>query len=287
MLFDIDWKNKKYHNKHMGVNKNNELIKQKILVFLIIGVLVAGGYFAYQYYQKKNLSDFNSDVQMSDFENKIPLQCENGDWTEFPDYAQAGNMAQFEGNATLKIQTDGNFTGKSGSPFFTTDENYSLAFFADKAVRIEGLDISTGGKKEIYVKRIKCVGEEANQDIQTQRQNLMNYLNADINSLALEKSPNGTWQINTFYFASDSDLYVEYESPQSIGGDKPYDGHLWLIRATKLERQVPVIETLAYIQEDENDPDKNILKQGTDLYKDATGMATYEYDDDAQKWVMQ
>jgi len=286
-LFDIDQKKKKGHNEHMKADENSELTKQKILVFLIVIVLIAGGYFAYQYYQKKNLADFNNDVQMSDFENKIPLQCENGDWTEFPDYKQTGNFSAFKGNATLKMPNADKITNEDGSIFFTTDQNYSLSFFADKAVYIEGSDISSGGQKEIYVKRIKCVGEEANQDIQSQRQNLMNYINANINSLALEKSPNGAWQINTFYFASDSDLYVEYESPQSVGGDKPYDGHLWLIRATKLDRPTPVIETLAYIQEDENDPAKNILKQGTDLYKDATGMATYEFDENASKWVMQ
>ena len=269
------------------MGKDSELKKQKILIFLIIIILIAGGYFLYQYYQKKTLSDFNSDVQMSDFEDKIPLQCENGDWTEFPDYAQTGNFSQFKGNASLKMKDADSFTNEDGSISFTTDENYSLSFFADKAVYIEGSDISSGDKKEIYVKRIKCVGEEANPDIQYQRQSLMNYIAANINSLALEKSPSGAWQINSFYFASDSDLYVEYESPESIGGDKPYDGRIWLIRAAKLERPAPVIETLAYIQEDENDPDKNILKQGTDLYKDATGMATYEFDDDANKWVMQ
>lgn len=269
------------------MSKNNELIKQKILVFLIIIVLIAGGYFLYQYYQKKTLSSFNSEVQMSDFEDKIPLQCESGEWTEFPDYAQIGNFPEFKGNATLKMQTGDQFTNEDGSTTFTTDENYSLAFFTDKTVYIEGSDISAAGKKEIYVKRIKCVGEEANSDIQSQRQNLMNYISANINALALEKSLNGAWQINTFYFASDSDLYVEYESPQSVGGDKPYDGRLWLIRAAKLERPAPVIETLAYIQEDENDPDKNILKQGTDIYKDATGMAVYEFDEEANRWAMQ
>ncbi|MFA4817350.1 MAG: hypothetical protein WC608_01335 [Parcubacteria group bacterium] len=269
------------------MSKNSELKKQKLLIFLIIIILIAGGYFAYQYYQKKTLSSFNSDMQMSDFEDKIPLQCENGEWTEFPDYTQTGNISEFKGNASLKMQDSDNFTNEDGSIAFTTDENYSLSFFADKEVYMEGSDISSGDKKEIYVKRIKCVGEEANTDIQSARQKLMTYISGNINNLALEKSPNGVWQINTFYFASDSDLYVEYESLGSVGGDDPYDGRLWLIRATKLERAAPVIETLAYIQEDAEDPDKNVLKQGADIYKDGTGMATYEFDVDANKWVMQ
>jgi hypothetical protein len=269
------------------MQKIGKLTKQKIMIFAIILILIAGGYFAYQYYQKKTLDSFNNDTQVSDFEDKIPLQCENGEWTEFPDYNKAGNFSDFKGNATIKMKDPDHFTDAGGSIAFTTDENYSLSFFADKAVYIEGSDISSGGQKEVYVKRIKCVGEEADKGIQASRQKLMNYISGNINNLALEKSQNSAWQINTFYFVNDTDLYVEYESPESIGGDKPYDGHLWLIRATKLERDIPVIETLAYIQEDENDPAKNIVKQGTDLYKDATGMATYEFDSDANKWVMQ
>ncbi|MFA6383023.1 MAG: hypothetical protein WCX17_01195 [Parcubacteria group bacterium] len=269
------------------MNKNNKLIKQKAIVFSIIIILVAGGYFLYQYYQKKTAAEFAVEEKISEFENKIPLQCENGEWTEFPDYAQAGNFPEFKGNATLKMKDAENFTDADGADFFTTDENYSLAFFADKAVRIEGLNISSSSKKEIYVKRIKCVGKEADPEIQSQRQNLMKYLSANINSLALEKSAVDAWQINTFYFVNDNDIYVEYESLGSVGGDEPYDGRLWLIRATKLERTIPAIETLAYIREDAKDPSKNILKQGTDLYKDATGMAVYELNDDATRWVMQ
>lgn len=265
----------------------NKLVIEKIIIFSIIAILVVGGYFAYQYYQEKTLDDFDEDVKIGELEDKIPLQCESGEWTEFPDYTKTGNFTPFQGNATLKMKDSDSFTSEDDATFFTTDENYSLAFFTDKVVWIEGLEIGTGDKPEIYVKKIKCVGKEANRDIQAQRQRLMKYLDANIDSIALEKSKKSTWQIDTFYFVNDNDLYVEYESPASIVGDEPYDAHLWLIRATELERSVPVIETLAYIQEDETDPDKNIVRRGEDLYKDVTGMTVYEFDTDANRWVMQ
>lgn len=260
--------------------------KIKIFVYFLVIILAIAGYFFYRFYQKKTADDFTQEENVSDFEDKIPSQCENGEWTEFPDYAKAGENLDFQENVRLK-ETDGKFTSEDGSIIFTTDEKYSLMFFRDRDTRIEGINIGGPDRKETYVKRIKCVGEEANKDVQSQRQNLMKYISDNINTLALEKSPNSQWQVQTFYFYNDSDLYVEYESPASIGGDVPYDAHLWLIRATKLERPIPVIETLAYIQEDKDDPDKNIVKSGQDLYKDANNMTVYEYDDDQKTWVLQ
>lgn len=269
------------------MKKNNSLLEQKIKLFLGVAIVILAGYFAYQFYQAKTLEEFNNEIVISDLEDKIPLQCESGEWTEFPDYSGTGKFPEFKGNVTLKMVGPDRFTNEDGSIVFTTDEKYSLAFFSDKALWVEGSELDSEKEKKVYVKKIKCVGKEADAEIQGQRQNLMRYINENIDSLALEKSPNGKWLVATFYFVNDTDLYVEYESAESILGDGPYDAHLWLIRVSKLERQVPVIETLAYIQEDEEDPEKNIVKQGTDIYADATGMATYEFNEDANRWVMQ
>jgi hypothetical protein len=154
----------------------------------------------------------------------------------------------------------------------------------DREVRIEGYDMGEKGK---YVQKVKCVGEESDKDIQAERRKLMNYISDNLDSIALEKSSKSPWQINSFYFVNNSDLYVEYESPESLGEEAQYDGHLWLIRATKLDRSIPEIETLAYIQEDDEDPAMNVLKVGEDLYKDTINMTIYEYDEDVAQWVLQ
>ena len=261
--------------------------KKKLYIYIAGLVLIIGGYFFYTIYQKKQLADFELETQISDFEDAIPSQCENGEWIEFSDYERSGNFAKYTGNANIKAVSDDKFTSQDGLISFTTDENYSLTFFVARDVRIEGLEIGTQDKKEIYVKKIKCVGKEANKDIRAQRQNLMNYIDSNIDTIAIEKGKGGAWQIQTFYFVNDNDVYVEYESLGSLGEESPYDARLWLIRVSKMDSSVPVIETLAYIQEDESDSDKNIVKVGQDLYKDADNMTVYEIDDEGKKWVLQ
>lgn len=261
--------------------------KKKIYIYLAIVILIIGGYFFYTIYQKKQSANFEREMQVSDFEDKIPAQCENGEWTEFPDYSQSGKFSEYKGNTNLKSESGDEFTNQDGSISFVTAANYSLDFFTDREVRIEGLNIGTKSKPEIYVKRIKCVGKEANVDVRNQRQNLMKYISENINTLAIESSRGGDWQVETFYFANDTDVYVEYESPGSITGDSPYDARLWLIRASKMDSDVPAIETLAYIQEDETDSEKNVVKFGQDLYKDAEDMSVYEFDVEKKIWTLQ
>lgn len=260
--------------------------KKKIFIYLLTIAMIVWGYFFYTIYQKKQDADFAQETIVSDFEDVIPAQCENGEWTVFPDYDQSGNFAKYADNANLKMSND-KFTNQDGSISFVTDSNYSLTFFVDRDVRIEGLEIGTKDKQEIYVKRIKCVGQEANKDIKAQRQNLMKYISENINTLAMEKSKGGAWQVETFYFENDTDVYVEYESAGSFMEESPYDAHLWLIRASKMDLTIPVIETLAYIQEDELDPEKNVVKFGNDLYKDADNMSLYEFDEKQKSWVLQ
>lgn len=252
--------------------------------FLFLGaVLLALGFYAYNMYQENQAI---SDEVVENFEEKIPLACESGEWIVFPDSADVKTLdKKFAGNAKLKyLEKEGAFANQDGSRAFTTNDDYSLSFFVDRDVRMEGYELIGN---EIYVQKIKCVGKEADKIIQDQRQKLMNYISQNINSLALEKSEKSAWQVETFYFADDTDLYVQYESEGSFVEDLPYDSRLWLIRATKLERNAPLIETLAYIQEDADDPEKNIIKQGEDLYRDVKNLTIYEFDDDANRWILQ
>ncbi len=251
------------------------------MLFLVAIILVAG-FYAYKSYSTKQTEE--EDV-LDTFDEAIPAQCENGEWIVFPDPDNKGKYTKFSENAKIKyVEARNKFTSEDGSKIFLTDKNYSLFFFMDRDVRIEGYDMGGQGK---YVQKIKCVGEEASKDIQDQRRHLMDYISGNIDSIALEKSSQSPWQINSFYFVNGTDLYVEYESPESLSEDAPYDGRLWLIQATKLDRSVPQIKTLAYIQEDAEDPDKNILKVGEDLYRDNKNMTIYEYDDDAGRWALQ
>lgn len=266
-------------------------LKYKKHFFVFFGVaIIAVGFYAYNKYQEKLL--IQEDVVDAFMEN-VPSQCENGEWIEFPDLEESKTLEKFVGNARLKYDDKKDkFSNADNSQEFVTDEKYSLSFFMDRDARIEGWKIPDSNN--IYVKKIKCVGEEANRDVQAQRRNIMKYISENINNIALEKSREGEWQVQSFYFYNNNDLYVEYEavSPQEEDmadeeEDIPFAARLWLVRIANPERNVPAIETLAYIQEDENDPDKNVIKIGEDIYKDVQNLTIYEYDEDKAQWVLQ
>jgi len=266
-------------------------LKYKRHLFVFLGVaIIAVGFYAYNKYQEKLLIQEDA---IDAFMENIPFQCENGDWIEFPDLEDSKTLDKFVGNARLKYDDKKDeFSNADDSQKFVTDEKYSLSFFMDRDARIEGWKIPNSNN--IYVKKIKCVGEEANKDIQSQRRKLMNYISENINNIALEKSQYGEWQVQSFYFYNNNDLYVEYEMANSEEEDAadeaeelPFEARLWLVRIANPDRDVPAIETLAYIQEDEDDPNKNVLKIGEDIYKDVQNLTIYEYDEDRAQWILQ
>lgn len=252
-------------------------------IIIFIGILIVYlGFHFYGIYEERQIV---KEAVIEEVEEKIPQNCENGEWVTFPDLENSAKNEKFAENIRIKyVEEKEIFSNEDGSKTFTTDKKYSLFFFIDRDIRVEGYKLS---ENEIYVQKIKCVGVEANKDIQSQRRKIMDYVSRNINSLALEKSDNGQWQVGTFYFANDADLYVQYETEKSFMEEAPYDSHLWLIRVSKLDRDVPVIETLAYIEENAEDPEKNILKKGEDLHKDVKNLIIYEFDEEANQWVLQ
>lgn len=255
-----------------------------------IAAAIFTGYFINKQYQKRQAVQTLEEAKIGAFEEKIPDLCERSEWIEFPAYENVGSTNDYQKNVILQDKgedDDEKYADEDGNNFFVTAENYSLYFFVDRDVRVEGVLTGNQDSREIYVNKIKCVGPETNEAMRTERQNLMKYITANINTLALERSKDGSsWTVQTFYFYNDSDLYVQYESKTSFIGDSPYDSRLWLIRVSKLDREVPVIETLAYIQEDEDDSEKNIVRQGKDIYKDEENLTVYEFDPKENRWVL-
>lgn len=255
--------------------------KNKQQTFIFLGVVIlAVGFLSYDDYSKKQLEHEDA---IETFEENIPIQCENGDWIEFPEPSSSDQFEKITSNNKLSYDEKNNiFVG--GREKFLTDADYPLSFFVDRNVQVEGYRIKNN---TIYIKRIQCSGVEADKVIVDGRKALMNYIKNNINTLALEKVPKNDWQVETYYFINDTDLYVQYETVGSFIEETPYDSHLWLIRVSNVENSVPVIETLAYIEEDANDPQKNVLKQGVDIYKEAKNLTIYEFDADLNQWILQ
>jgi hypothetical protein len=252
-------------------------------VFIFLGAaIIAVGTFGFRdhLYKSGQVED-----AVDTFEDTMPAQCENGDWIEFPDMADANQYEKFLGKEKLSYdEANGTFTSEDGTKKFMTDEQYSLFFFVDRNVQIDGYKLKNG---EIYAKKVKCIGAESDKNALYTRRKLMNYIKDNINSVAPEKAPHDVWQVENFYFVNDTDLYVEYETEGSFMEEAPYDAHLWLIRVSAWSGDVPVIQTVAYIQEDPDDFDKNIVKQGEDIYKDTKNMTIYEFDDETNQWALQ
>jgi hypothetical protein len=252
-------------------------------VFILLGVLILTaslfGYLKWMAMQEEK------EDAIDIFEEQLPAQCENGVWIEFPTLDNMSQYIKFSGKEKLKYDEEkGIFLGEIGYKIFSTDKQTSLFFFVEREVQIEGHQLENN---EIHVDKLKCVGVEANKDILKARRNLMHYIKNNINDLAPEKSVQGDWQVGTFYFVTDTDAYVQYETAVSFMEEAPYDSHLWLIRATNIGTTMPTIETLAYIAEDIEGFDKNVVKQGVDLYKESKNMIIYEFDDATNQWILQ
>lgn len=258
--------------------KNNK----QTLAFLI--VLVSSVVFLCDdnYAKKQAIVDSKLDL----LEEIIPVQCEKSVWTEFPDLLNSSQYEKFTSEEKLNYDDKRNvFVGTINvNKFFSTDKNYSLTFFMDRNVQVEGYSLENNN---IYIKRIKCVGIETNKNVIQSRKTFMNYIKTNINTLAIEKAPQNDWQIETFYFVNNSDVYVQYETSESILEESPYNSRLWLIRVSNINDAIPKIKTLAYIQEDAEDPSKNVVKQGVDLYKDVKNLTIYEFDANLKQWVLQ
>jgi len=258
--------------------KNNK----QTLAFLIVLISAVVFLCDDNYAKKQSAIDGKLDL----LEEIIPVQCEKGVWTEFPDLLNSSQYKKFSSEEKLNYNNNKNiFVGTiNTNKLFVTDKNYSLDFFRDRDVQVEGYGLENNN---IYIKKIKCVGIEADKNIIQSRKALMNYMQNNINKLAIEKAPQNDWQVETFYFVNNTDVYVQYETTGSILGESPYASRLWLVQVSDMNKAIPSIRTLAYIQEDAEDPLKNIIKQGVDLYKDVKNLTIYEFDANLKQWVLQ
>jgi len=262
-------------------------VRSTTIAFIAVLLILIGGAFLYLRYDEKQLVIENL---TDDFEDQLPSKCEDGEWASFPAYSGAKNLGVYKGDLKLKgTENLDNFTNEDGSVIFTVSDDYSPSFFIDRLVAIEGVKTGNQEGKEVYINKIKCIGEETNKKVQNQRAAIMAYVDENINEIAPEKSANSDWQVETFYFHNETDFYVEYESVASFFEEAPYDARLWLVRASYSDENsdAPKLETLAYIHEDAEDPEKNILKQGEDIYKDVQNFVVYEFDGDLNRWTLE
>ncbi len=260
---------------------------KKYFLYILIAFVFFGLFVFFKISDQKKEKEAEKYEVIDTFYEQLSEKCEKGEWVNFPLLEEPETGEEFIDNVKLNyLEETGEIVGSDSAQVFFTDKDYfdPLSFFIGREVRIEG---KKAENNRIYIAKIKCVGAEAKPNIVNERQELMQYIGKNINSLALEKTPRDDWQVDVFYFAENGDAYVQYESKASWEEEVPFDGRLWLIRPSNLDRSIPTIETLAYIWENAGELGENVVKVGEDIHEDEEVFTIYEFDEETEKWVLQ
>lgn len=244
----------------------------KILIYGLLSAVVLYGLFIFISERSDKVSE--SDILEADFSKN----CEAGKWISFPGDA---NEPDDSYKGKLIWGEDENMISEDESRAFVVSEEYSLDYFANRKVEINGIKISD---RETKVQKIRCIREETKPENIEFRRNLMNYVTGSINNIAPEKPQKGEWIAEEFYFVDNNNFYVSYSSYDEDDEDYGEDG-LLLLRAR--EKNSPFgVEQLAYIIPSSDEDGEAEVKLGEDIYKDQKDIVIYEYDDDESQWML-
>ncbi|MFA5871311.1 MAG: hypothetical protein WC858_01180 [Parcubacteria group bacterium] len=292
--------------------------KDKYLwVVIVIIAVIFGGFIWYQSYSAKkslnsktqvasdsqgnaineNLAQNADDQSISDIadESDQPDKdynaiCENGEWYKIAD--QSGDLSTVSGKlrrvypgdeATPSEFTDYLYYLEGTNSYAVADKKVSdLDYFENRQVELQG--VLNPSKKEIAVSQIKCAGDETDKNLISDRNKLMDYMEANINSITPKKAPYKKWTIDTIEFVDKNNFYVEYYD--AIEDDENSDidedtARKILVEATQSGSGYNA-KVLAYWEMGEDDYE---LKQGTDKFENAVDTMSYQYDPDEKSWT--
>ena len=211
--------------------------KSKLIWASVVAVaLIFAGFLWYSTYRAKNktLLGGESGAGKSSFENAINgedaavdeeeidaemenfnAQCEAGEWLKIAD--QSGNLTSVSGKLRRVYPDDESAREFSGYSYFIEGpQRIALAgssltkldYFEDREVEVQGVENTE--KKELAVAQVRCAGAETNKNLLDARRKLMDYIAANINSLAPKKAKYQKWAADIIEFVDDSRVYVEY-----------------------------------------------------------------------------
>lgn len=214
--------------------------------------------------------------------------CQNGDWVKIADVS--GELATASGKLRRVYPgSRGSSDFKNylyyieGSPSFglTGNDLSKLDPFEDREVEIQGLE--SGDGKEIAVSQVRCSGAETDKNLIDARAKILDYISANIATLAPQKAKYKQWAVDTVSFVDNNDVYVEYY-------DSAEDADNWQGEDTsrKILAQISSgssngfgANVLAYW---EMGADDYVLKTGSDKSGGATDAISYQYDPEKHTW---
>lgn len=273
--------------------------------------LIFAGFLWYSTYRAKNktLPGNENGTGISSFENAINgedasaideeaideemenfnAQCEAGEWLKIAD--QSGNLTNVSGKLRRVYPDDESAKQFSGYSYFIEGtESIALAgsslakldYFEDREVEAQG--VRSTEKKELAVAQVRCAGAETNKNVLDERRKLMDYISANINSVAPKKAKYQKWAVDIVEFVDESHVYVEYYD--AIEDDENSDIDEDTARKILVEAAVKAgggydLKVLAYWEMGEDD---YILKEGNDKYENAGDTNSYQFDPEKNKW---
>ncbi len=213
--------------------------------------------------------------------------CENGEWLKIADLS--GEISSVAGKLRKVYPDDTPDQFKSYQYYVEGSQSYGITggslfkmdYFEDREVEVQG--VIGAGKKEIAASQVRCAGKETDKGVLSKRKNLMNWLAANINSVAPQKAKHQKWVVDIVDFVDESNVYVEYYDAveDDENSDVDEDTSRKILLETSASGAGYNAKVLAYWEMGEDD---FTLKSGTDKFEDADTIASYQYDSEKNIW---
>lgn len=238
-------------------------------------------------------SSASSDQSAADqADANFEVQCQSGAWQKVADVP--GDAVTLDGKLRKVYPEDELPPELKAFPYYVQGkENAALSGadlsqldnFEGRDVEVQGVKSSDG--KSVTVSEVRCAGDETDKTVIDARNNLMNWLAANINSVAPAKAPYQKWTVDTAEFVDANDVYVEYYDAAEDDENANIPDNVDTSRKILLETTAKPdgsynAKVLAYWEMGNED---YVLKTGVDKFENATDTISYQYDPDAKSWT--
>jgi len=278
--------------------------KMALLAILVLAVAVFVWYSGWKAGQKKGANSIpasktentqadsasQAEEDLAQATQEFEAKCANGEWVKIADVqgdltSVAGKLRRIYPEDEVSADLQGfeyYIESASANTALSGNDLSALENFESRDVEIQGVK-SADGKSTAAV-QVKCAGAETDKSAIDARTKLMDWLAANINSIAPAKAPYKSWVVDTADFVDDKNVYVEYydaaEDDENSNVEEDTSRQA-LIQATPKSGGGYDVQVLAYWEMGEND---YVLKSGSDKFENTEDTFLYQYDSETKSW---
>lgn len=220
----------------------------------------------------------------------LSAKCENGDWVEMGQVS--GTISNFSGKLSVNVpfeEEEASDSEDERESYFLDEKTEVASSQVDTLGFFEGREVELAGVQQngkIIPQKIRCTGKETDKNLQSFRQDVMNYVNKNLDSLVPEK---GQWEIYDIAWPADDYVYVDYAAyVDEDSEDTDFDSNIYsvLLQVSESGGQIKTTQ-VGYLKMSDSDDDWTVIS-GENKFTDTSitdNMDTYELDDTTNKWV--